>query len=354
MKAICAAVVLVLAVLLPTGTRADEDAAREAAVPHSLLHGFEDVTFRVTESDGSTNAAFGLGQFDLFFVSNLAPDISFLAEVIVELEHAGETDVERMQIKYSRWDQANITIGRVHTAIGYWNTFYHHGKLLQPTVERPAALAFEDHGGILPVHSVGAELSGRVEAGSWQLGYVTTVANGRAASQHEVQAATDANTDKAVGVRFSMVHGTDREFEVGVSGYRDRLPPNALAFGRQGSIDQLIGAVHARFESWHWTLLGEAYVVRDRDRSSHEVATHRAGYALAVLNLGAWKPYAGVDILDVDARDAYFSHTPKVRTGLAGVRYDLNAFNALKLELRREKSAGVETNALALQTAFMF
>jgi hypothetical protein len=36
------------------------------------------------------------------------------------------------------------------------------------------------------------------------------------------------------------------------------------------------------------------------------------------------------------------------------VRYDINAFNTLKLELRREKSAGVVTNALALQTAFMF
>ena len=66
-------------------------------------------------------------------------------------------DVERLQIAYRWSDALRLTAGRGHTALGYWNESYHHGKLLQPTVERPEVLKFEDDGGILPVHFVGLE-----------------------------------------------------------------------------------------------------------------------------------------------------------------------------------------------------
>ena len=46
----------------------------------------------------------------------------------------------------------NVSIGRGHTAMGYWNQTFHHGKWFQTTTDRPAIYRFEDDIGILPVH----------------------------------------------------------------------------------------------------------------------------------------------------------------------------------------------------------
>ena len=99
---------------------------------------------------------------DLYVTSRLTNSISVLAETVLELDEQQElvVDMERIQITYRWSDLFRLAAGRGHTALGYWNETYHHGLLLQPTVERPEALKFEDDGGLLPVHFVGAELAG--------------------------------------------------------------------------------------------------------------------------------------------------------------------------------------------------
>src|SRR5262249_55068996 len=137
-----------------------------AIAPQLTIHGFSDVTLATTRERwrggrDSTSTGFLLGQFDLYLLSRISANLSFLGEGGFELDHdQGVVDVERMFIKYSWSDQLRLAAGRTHTALGYWNEAFHHGALLQPTVERPQALKFEDDGGILPVHAVGLELSG--------------------------------------------------------------------------------------------------------------------------------------------------------------------------------------------------
>ena len=43
-----------------------------------------------------------------------------------------------------------------------------------------------------------------------------------------------------------------------------------------------------------------------------------------------------------------------VRRYLGGIRYDINPFNAFKLEVRRERRENGDTHALVINTAFAF
>jgi hypothetical protein len=94
--------------------------------------------------------------------------------------------------------------------------------LLQPTVERPEALKFEDDGGILPVHSVGLEMGGGSRGESWELHYVANLANGRGLDREAVQGGADLNRDKALGVKLTLVVEGPGRLEIGPGGVLSR------------------------------------------------------------------------------------------------------------------------------------
>jgi len=88
--------------------------------------------------------------------SDLSNSVSFLSEVVVGADAANSwgIDIERAQITYRASDFFHLSGGRMHTAIGYYNTAYHHGTWFQTATGRPYMYFFEDSGGILPVHIV--------------------------------------------------------------------------------------------------------------------------------------------------------------------------------------------------------
>src|SRR5207247_10157642 len=49
----------------------------------------------------------------------------------------------------------------------------------QTTIDRPFIFAFEDEGGILPVHNVGLSASGQIPSGRLGLRYIAEIGNGR-------------------------------------------------------------------------------------------------------------------------------------------------------------------------------
>ena len=196
--------------------------------PRTSLHGFAHVTFgaeRAETPDGDTESrsTFALGEFDLYFTSQLTKSLSFLGETVIEFEDGGETriDVERLFIKWALSDPLWVSLGRRHTPLGYWNETYHHGFLLQPTVSRPLVLRFEDDEGILPVHTVGAMAGGRVFSGPWVFDYIGGIANGRGLDREEVQNSGDVNQQKAVILKMTFIRQARGKFRFGVPGERD-------------------------------------------------------------------------------------------------------------------------------------
>src|SRR3989337_73453 len=141
------------------------------------LNGFADVSF-TKSTDGADefrNGDFAFGTLDLYLAQTV-DDIDVLVELVVE--EGDVLDLERLTLGYTFSDAAKLRVGRFHTPIGFWNNAYHHGVQLQPTIERPDFLKFEDDGGIIPTHVVGASLSGRVNTGVGAVDYSAMIGNG--------------------------------------------------------------------------------------------------------------------------------------------------------------------------------
>src|SRR4030067_1099667 len=195
------------------------------------LNGFADVS--VTKStegaDEFRNVDFAFGTLDLYFAQTL-DDIDILLELGVE--EGDEMDVERVTIGYTFSDALKVRAGRFHTPLGFWNTSYHHGVQLQPTIERPDFLKFEDDGGILPTHVVGASLGGRVHTGIGAVEYTAMIGNGPQIVDENEDGAlvkgddvlspnniSDNNIGKAVAFNAAISPSFVSGLKLGVSGH---------------------------------------------------------------------------------------------------------------------------------------
>jgi len=154
------------------------------------IHGFADTYYTSTSQQNSPsgNTGFKLGNLDLYIAPSFTDHIRALMEDVVEFDdwyppgaYNGQPsiDIERLQIGYVVSNELTVWIGRFHTPYGYWNTAYHHGAQLQPTVMRPQFVAFEDHGGILPAHMDGIWATGHDVLGPGRITYDLYLGNGQ-------------------------------------------------------------------------------------------------------------------------------------------------------------------------------
>ena len=188
------------------------------------IRGFGDISFHGSTQHGDTTS-FSLGQLDLFVTSDVSDKFKFLSEIVFEggpsniygnvtgEPNSFSVDVERYLLQYSHNDYFNVSAGRGHTSIGYYNTTYHHSSWLQTTTGRPFLFDFEDHGGILPIHMVGVSATGQIPSGSLGLHYVAEVGNGRASrqpiDQEPVQNVIDDQSHKAYNVALFRAAGSN-------------------------------------------------------------------------------------------------------------------------------------------------
>jgi len=106
-------------------------------------------------------------------------EVKIAADVLFSLQHNSfkvfgeylltnhESDLERFQIGWEPTERSVVWLGRFHQASSVWNHEHHHGQFLQTSITRPASEEWEDEGGIIPQHFVGAlwETSWRIGSG---------------------------------------------------------------------------------------------------------------------------------------------------------------------------------------------
>jgi hypothetical protein len=330
------------------------------------IRGFGDVTFHGATDHGSTTS-FSLGQLDLFVTSDLSENFNFLSEIVFEAENkqqfgvsTGEApngfgvDVERLLLQYSPNEHLNVALGRYHTAIGYYNTAYHHSTWLQTTLGRPFLFNFEDEGGILPVHNVGVSVSGLISPPSIGLHYVAEIGNGRRSrttlGDEPVQNVIDENNHKSVNFavffRPEAIHGLQAGFSV----YRDLLTP----IGKPPVGETILDA-HAVWILPKFEWLNEAVLVRHHLEGTNLTFNTPAFYSQISRQYGSYRPYFRYEYLNAPNNEPIFPEVG-LRTGPSvGVRYDANESVALKLQydftaFREQPSS----NALGLQVGFTF
>src|SRR3954453_13808897 len=107
------------------------------------------------------------------------------------------TDLERLQLTYRLNDHLNISAGRYHTGIGYYNSAFHHGSYFEVPIGRPRIFTFEDEGGGLSFHGLGLRARGRVPKTGSALRYVVEVGNGRRWTELDAEEGRDQNQAKS-------------------------------------------------------------------------------------------------------------------------------------------------------------
>jgi hypothetical protein len=318
------------------------------------IRGFSDVTLHGSNLKGDTTS-FSLGQVDLFVTSDVSDRLKFLSEVVFEAgrDNSFGVDIERLLLTYSFGDYLNIGVGRYHTAIGYYNTAFHHSTWLQTTTGRPFLFEFEDKGGILPIHNVGMTASGRIPSGSLGLHYIAEVGNGRASRSplvEAVQNVVDENNHKAVNFGVFVRPDAIRGLQAGFSVYRDLLAPQ-----NSPRIGETIFAAHAVYSGLNFEWLNEALAIRHAPLGTSRVFDTPGFYTQISKRFGSYRPYLRYQYVNaVQSEPVFFDvglrHGPSV-----GLRYDLSEFVALKLQYDyTARGRDQSFHALALQAGFTF
>jgi len=329
------------------------------------IRGFGDINLHGDNHKGDTTS-FTLGQLNLFVTSDISERFKFLSEIIFEggpdniygvttgQRNTFGVDVERFLVEYSHNDYFKLAAGRWHTAIGYYNTAYHHSTWFQTAVDRPFLFAFEDRGGILPIHSVGASASGLIPSGRLGLHYVAEVGNGRASrsplTEEPVQNVIDDQNHKAYNLAIFARPEAVPGLQVGFSAYRDLLAP-----ANSPRVDETILAAHAVFVRPSFEWLNEALVVRHTPLGSADTFNTPGFYTQVSKKFGSYRPYFRYQYVNAANAEPIFPDI-KLRQGPSvGIRFDASESVAVKLQydytaLRQQASV----SGLALQIGFTF
>lgn len=329
------------------------------------MRGFGDITLHGDNQKGN-NTAFSLGQLNLFLSSDISEKFKFLSEIVFEGgpddifgAARGEknffgVDVERFLLQYSHNDYFNLAVGRFHTAIGYYNTAYHHGTWFQTSTGRPFLFQFEDRGGILPVHTVGVSASGLIPSGHLGLHYVAEVGNGRASrspiTDEPVQNVVDEGNHKAFNLALIARPDAFRGFQIGFSAYHDILAPlNSPRIGES------IFAAHAVLVRSNFEWLNEALVVRHAPVGTPRVFNTPGFYTQVSKQFGSYRPYFRYQYVNASYTEPVFPVVGLRQGPSLGLRYDASETVAVKLQYDYSTLRGqAAINALALQVGFTF
>jgi hypothetical protein len=318
------------------------------------IRGFGDVTVHGDNGRGDTTS-FTLGQLDLFVTSDISEKFGFLSEIVFEAgqDNVFTVDLERYLLQYSPNDYFNLSAGRFHSAIGYYNTAYHHSTWLQTATGRPFLFQFEDDGGILPIHNVGVSATGLIPSGRLGLHYVAEAGNGRAShsrTAEAVQNIVDDNNGKSFNLALFVRPEAVRGLQAGFSVYHDGLTPTALPEIRENIFD--VYAVLSR-PTFEW--LNEALLIRHAPDGTSRVFDTPGFYSQISRRFGEYRPYFRYQYVNASDAEPVFPQVGLRHGPSVGLRYDPTESVALKLQydytaLRHQPSV----NGLGLQVGFTF
>jgi hypothetical protein len=343
---------------VPEPMPVSEPAAVNEVAPRLKLNYLGDMGYHVGHYYGPTNS-FEIGRFDMFATARLSNRLSVLGEVLFEglSDNSIAVDIERLLLKYRQSDYLTASIGRIHTAIGYYNTAFHRGEFFQTAIGRPAMFEFDDQGGFLPMQDVGISLEGKIPSGKLGLNYVFEVTNGRFYGQNQepTQNTTDANNSKAVNINISAKPEKIAGLDVGFSFRHDYLSDvNNL------QVAESIPVIYVVFTNSKYEFLNEGMVVSHSEPVGP--VHHTTGFYSQISRaFGRYRPYFRYSYVNapnsdpIYGNDAEIAEVGRINGPALGMRADFNSHAAFKLQYEREgKAAEKSTNGAAVQFAFTF
>jgi hypothetical protein len=319
---------------------------------------FGDTGYQAGRFYGSNNS-FELGEFDMFATARLSDRVTALAEVLFTASSSNSIslDIERLMLNYRQNDYLNATIGRIHTAIGYYNTAFNRGDYFQTATGRPTMFEFDDQGGFLPLQDLGIVINGQLPSGKLGLNYVFEVTDGRifGADAQPAQNSADENNSKAVNFGLSAKPDKIPGLTVGFSVRHDYLS-DVLNL----RVSETIPVVYAVFTNSNYEWLNEAMLVTHKIPGG--VTFHTLGfYSQFSRRFGHYRPYFRYDYVNAPANDPIYGNPAeipvvgRINGPTVGLRWDFTQHSAFKLQFVREGARGeVSTNGGNAQFDFTF
>jgi hypothetical protein len=326
--------------------------------PRLEVHVLGDLDFHLSSTKDEAKQ-FELGDVDIVTTARLNENAGIVNDLVVSSNHDGfAIEVERLVASYKFNDSLNLDVGRFHTAIGWYNNFYHNGVYFQTTVDRPEPFVFEDNGGILPVHSVGFSLNGEIPSGAANLSYSFEVANGRNFSADSVQklSVEDDNNYKSLNFQLRAKPDGLAGWQFGAGVYHDTLTPE-VAPGVKPRVDETILSGYGVYKTSSFEWFTEAFGLGDAARHEHRHWTG-AAYTQVSEKFGQFRPYVRLQWRGAAANDPVLKlmgENTSVWGPQIGVRYDFTSMMAAKFEIERNKfQDGPNVDEFNTQLAFRF
>jgi hypothetical protein len=303
-------------------------------------------------------ASFRAGEFDLFLTSQLSEKLSFLSEVVFSTDPGNGfgIDLERFQLTYRPSRYFEISGGRFHTAIGYYNTAFHHGNWFSTATGRPFMYYFEDSGGPLPVHEVGVTTTGYVPSGKLNLHWVAEVGNGSAEVGSPLYGdgvenfATDRNRKDinfAAYIRPEWLDG----LQIGGSFLNGNLiPSNGLP-----SVNQTVSSAYAVLINSKWEFMNEFVLMHHQITQGGRSFNSPMGYTHLAYHFNKFRPYSRFQEVNIPESDPVTFFKGRYEGPSFGIRWDAFRYACLKLQYNRVYlSTQAPQNGFELQSAFTF
>jgi hypothetical protein len=304
------------------------------------MHGFADVGLGNHNAEFTQYQGADIAELDFFLTPRLGTHTRALFELNFEVGEDGlvAVDLERAQIGYQFGDSATLWAGRFHTPYGYYNTAFHHGQQIATSLRRPRFIEFEDHGGIMPAHTVGLWLTGNERLADQKFTYDLYIGN----SQRIIGGTLDQNNagnvhgSTIIGANFGYLPGGLFDgLKVGFDVFQTRIEDQDVVPSYFTEVHSV--GTYAAYDTDTWEDIAEFHVFDDRDLSGH-TGTHRsdAGFVQLGYRGGRFTPYARYERGSFQQSDNYFAAQAAgnsyYREAL-GVRFDVDLVSALKMEI---------------------
>lgn len=282
-------------------------------------------------------SSFRTGEFDLFMTSQLSPKLSFLAELVIGTDPTNnfEPDLERYELTYKASRYFAASAGRYHTAIGYYNTAYHHGTWFATATGRPFMYYFEDSGGVLPVHEVGLSTTGAIPSGKLDLHWIAEIGNG--------QAPPGANFGD--GVESFASNRNHKDLNFAVYSRPEWLPglqiggsylTGDLIWTGVPKVNQTISSAYVVFIDSRWEFMNEAVLMHHQLIDGGRSWNSPMGYTQIAYRIASrFRPYFRFQEVNIPDSDPVSAFVGRYEGPSAGLRWDVFDYAALKLQYNR-------------------
>lgn len=276
----------------------------------------------------SSLGGFTLGEHDFFVTSKLTDRISFLGETVITGSRNSSTgfaaSIERARLRINYFGNHSVLIGKMHTAINYWNDVYHHGRIFFPTIDRPFSFNY-----YVPIHALGIRAQGQ-NLGELKFGYDLQLAN--SLESLDALGSNSLNFNYNVSFHIKPIEGS----RIMVGFNNDFLPtnkpgPHAHSGGvhhdhsmmYKGSVKLNQLHVSLAYFGSKWEFLNEFAYVQSQ--------TDSLGAANSLMNFtyfgyrikDNWIPYLFSDFIAMSENELHHMPVSGLKYGI-GVRYDIS------------------------------